>query len=313
VGNEGISIVIPVYNGHQTLVELVERLIKVLEELPSEFEIILVNDGSKDSSWQVICELTDRYAFATGMDLMRNYGQHNALLAGIRTAKHEIIVTIDDDLQHPPEEIPKLIAKLNEGYDVVYGSAEEKPHGFLRNIASQTTKLALQSFMNIKVAQRTSAFRIFRTSLRNAFENYDAPRSSIDALLSWGTTRFSFVEVKHNQREIGKSNYTFLKLVAHAINMTTGFSTLPLRAASLIGFAFTIFGFFVLAYVVGRYLISGTPVPGFPFLASIISVFAGVQLFALGVIGEYVGQIHSRALRQPSYQIRQTTNNETAR
>ena len=300
-----ISVVVPVYNSQGSLESLVGRLCKVLKDLSDNFEIIFVNDGSRDASWQMISRLIDSNDCVRGINLMRNYGQHNALLAGIRMAKHEIILTIDDDLQHPPEEIPKMLKKLDEGWDVVYGSAEEKMHGFLRNIASQMTKLAFQSIMKVQVARKISAFRVFRTSLRDAFENYNAPHPSIDVLLSWATVRFSSVEVLHEERTIGQSNYTFRKLLAHAVNMMTGFSTMPLRLASLLGFSFTLFGIMVFLYVFLQYLFRGTPVQGFPFLASVISIFSGVQLFVFGIFGEYLARMYSRVMDRPTYIIQE--------
>lgn len=299
-----VSVVIPVFNSAEILEMLLARLLKALEAQISRCEIILVNDGSQDRSWDVICQLAARHERIRGIDLMRNYGQHNATLCGIRAAKHEWIVTMDDDLQHPPEEIPKLLDKLTEGYDVVYGSAQKEQHGFLRNIASRVTKLALQGFMSAETARSVSAFRAFRTRVRDAFANYQGPFVSIDVLLTWGTTRFAAVPVRHDSRQMGVSNYTLRMLVAHALNMMTGFSTLPLQLASLVGFAFTLFGVGVLVYVVGRYLIEGGSVPGFPFLASVIAIFSGAQLFALGIIGEYLARIHFRTMERPTYALR---------
>ena len=296
-----ISAIIPVYNSEENLELLTKRISKVLDEHSGDYEIIMVNDGSRDASWRVICELADINPCIKGINLMRNYGQHNALLAGIRAAQYDLIVTIDDDLQHPPEEIPKLLEKLDEGYDVVYGSAGEEKHSFSRNIASQMTKLAFQSIMKVKVARKISAFRVFRTSLRNAFENYNAPHPSIDVLLSWATTHFSFIEVKHNEREIGESNYTFKKLLGHAINMMTGFSTMPLRIASFLGFFFTLFGIGIFLFVSLRYLLHDVPVQGFTFLASTVAIFSGVQLFVFGIFGEYLARMYSRIMDRPTY------------
>jgi undecaprenyl-phosphate 4-deoxy-4-formamido-L-arabinose transferase len=222
-------------------------------------------------------------------------------------AKNEIIVTIDDDLQHPPEEIPKLLDKLAEGYDVVYGTPQKEQHGLWRDLASLVTKMALQSAMGAKTARKASAFRVFRTNARDAFANYQSPFVSIDVLLTWGTTHFAAIPVQHDPRQVGKSNYTFRKLIAHALNMITGFSTLPLQFASMIGFLFTIFGLVVLAYVLGRYLVDGGSVPGFAFLASIIAIFSGAQLFALGIIGEYLARMHQRTMERPVYVVQSTT------
>ena len=201
------------------------------------YEIVLVNDGSPDHSWKEIQRLAPAYPHVRALDLMRNYGQHNALLAGIRTARHEVIITLDDDLQNPPDEIPKLLAKLNEGYDVVYGTPLTMQHGLWRNLASRATKLALQSAMGAETAGKVNAFRVFHTQLRD-------------------------------------------------------------------GFAFTLFGLGVLAYVLGRYLVLGHSVPGFPFLSSIIAIFSGAQLFALGIIGEYLARMHFRMMDRPTYAVR---------
>lgn len=300
-----LSVVVPVYNSQGTLVELVNRLQAVLLSCTAAFEIILVNDGSRDKSWQVVGDLVAQFDFVRGLDLMRNYGQHNALLAGIRAARYEFIVTLDDDLQNPPEEIPRLFEKLNEGFDVVYGAPTQERHGFWRDLASQATKLALQASMGVDTARKVSAFRIFRTQVRDAFANYQSPLLSIDVLLTWGTTRFAFVTVKHDSRTVGVSNYTLGKLIRHALNMITGFSTLPLQAASLVGFGFTLFGLLILAYVLGRYLLQGNPVPGFPFLASVIAIFSGVQMFVLGIIGEYLARMHFRTMEKPTYTVRE--------
>jgi glycosyltransferase involved in cell wall biosynthesis len=227
-------------------------------------------------------------------------------LCGIRAARYPVIVTIDDDLQNPPEEIPVLIAKLSEGFDVVYGTPRRESHGLLRNVASVMTKLVLQQAMGAKTARQVSAFRCFRTAIREAFVEYKSPYVSIDVLLTWGTKRFAAVPVRHEARELGVSNYTVRKLIVHALNMMTGFSTLPLQAASLIGFGFMVFGVLILVYVIGRYFLQGAVVPGFAFLASIIAVFSGTQLFALGVMGEYLARMHVRSMGQPSYVIDQT-------
>jgi len=302
-----ISIVVPVYNSEGSLAELVRRLETTLRPLSNGLEVILVNDGSRDRSWDVICQLAGEYDWVRGFNLLRNYGQHNALLCGIRMAQNDVIVTIDDDLQNPPEEVPRLLDKLAEGYDVVYGTPEKQQHGLWRDLASLITKLALQSAMGVGVARNVSAFRVFRTQLRDAFASYQSPFVSIDVLLTWGTTRFAAIPVRHDIRKEGASNYTFRKLVTHALNMITGFSVVPLQLASVTGFVFTCFGLVVLLYVLGRYLLQGDSVPGFAFLASIIAIFSGAQLFALGIIGEYLARMHQRTMERPVYAVRSTT------
>jgi len=302
-----LSVVVPVYNGALTIRELTSRLADVLSTLADEYELIYVEDNGRDNSWEIIQALASEYSWVHGTQFMRNYGQHNAVLYGIRAAKHEIIVTMDDDLQHPPEEIHRLLSKLEEGFDVVYGAPEKEQHGMLRNLASRITKLTLQKTMGVDAARNVSAFRIFRSQIRDAFVEFSGPFVSIDVLLSWGTSRFAAIKVRHNVRKAGISNYTIYKLLTHALNMITGFSTMPLQLASALGFIFTIFGLILLVYILAAYIIYGGSVPGFPFLASTIAIFSGVQLVMIGIIGEYLARMYHRTMDRPSYTVREQT------
>jgi len=307
-----ISAIVPVYRSAQILPELHRRLGAALQGIASRYEIIFVEDGGGDGSWAAIERLAEQDPHVRGIRMSRNYGQHNALLCGIRAARNEITVTLDDDLQNPPEEIAKLIDRLVvDDVDVVYGTPISEQHGFLRDRGSQITKLALQSAMGAETARKVSAFRAFRTRLRDAFAAYGGPYVSIDVLLTWGTTRFSHVSVEHEARQVGQSNYTFRTLATHAFNMMTGFSTVPLQIASMVGFAFTLFGFGILAIVLLTYLANGgSAVPGFAFLASIIAIFSGAQLFALGIIGEYLARIHFRTMDRPAYIVSDETEDD---
>jgi undecaprenyl-phosphate 4-deoxy-4-formamido-L-arabinose transferase len=178
-------------------------------------------------------------------------------------------------------------------------------HGIWRNLASQITKVVLQKAMGADTARNISAFRIFRTRVRDAFATYRSPFVSIDVLLTWGTTRFAAIEVKHDARTVGASNYTLRKLLVHALNMVTGFSTWPLQLASFIGFGFTLIGLAMLVFVVISRLVARDKAPaGFAFLASVIAIFSGAQLFALGIIGEYLARLHFRTMERPTYTVR---------
>lgn len=295
----GISVVVPVYNSEGSVGPLCDRLAAVLPGLTQRFEVIFVEDGSRDASWERVSELAQRYAFVRAFRLMRNFGQHNALLCGVRQARFATTVTLDDDLQHPPEEIVQLLRGLSQGFDVVYGVPQEPAHALWRSLASRYTRSVLSRAMGIDVRQ-VNAFRAFRTDLRRAFADYHSPNLVLDVLLSWGTTRFEAITVRHEPRRVGRSNYNFARLFDQAMYLLTGFSTGPLRLASFVGFAFTIFGFVVLVYAVSRYLISGS-VPGFTFLSSIIAIFSGAQLFSLGIIGEYMARIFHRSMERPTY------------
>jgi undecaprenyl-phosphate 4-deoxy-4-formamido-L-arabinose transferase len=307
-----LSIVVPVYNSEASLALLCDRLAAVAPTLAVEFELLLVNDGSRDGSWDVIADIAARHPWVRGVNLMRNYGQHNALLCGIRASRSDVIVTMDDDLQHPPEELRRLLACLADGYDVVYGAPLQQQHGLLRDLASSMTKRVLQHAMGAETASRVSAWRAFRREVCPAFATYQNSFVSIDVLLTWGTRRFTSVAVRHDPRTLGESHYTLSKLVRHALNMVTGFSTMPLQLASFVGFAFTLFGIAVLAFVVGRYFVVGGSIPGFPFLASVIAIFSGAQLFSLGIIGEYLARMHSRSMGHPTYVVREVTDDSSS-
>jgi len=296
-----VSVVIPVYRAEQTLLDLYHQLSAAMSEITSAFEIIFVEDGGGDGSWLIISGLARTDHRVRGIRMSRNYGQHNALLCGIRAAQHSIILTMDDDLQHPVSEIAPLLAALKPEYDVVYGAPQDEQHGFLRDLASRVTKLALASSMGAETARNVSAFRVFRTRLRDGFEQYRSPSVSIDVLLTWTTTRFTAIKVRHAPRAKGVSGYTPGKLIRHAFNLMTGFSTLPLQIASLVGFFFVLFGLLILAYALANYMIRGGSVPGFTFLASVISIFSGAQLFALGIFGEYIARMHFRTMDRPPY------------
>lgn len=300
----GISVIIPIYRSAPILPELIARLSTALPTLHRPFELILVNDGSPDNSAQIMAQLAQQHDWIRTINMMRNYGQHNALLCGIRAAAHPICVTMDDDLQHPPEELPKLLEALADNVSVVYGTPAAAEHDLWRNMTSRVTKLVLQSTMGADTATKVSAFRAFRTELRAAFAQFHGPFVNIDVLLTWGTNAFTAVSVAHAPRKHGQSNYTFRKLVTHAVNMMTGFSVLPLQAASMLGFACTGLGLLLLVWVLGRYAIQGGIVPGFPFLASVLIIFSGAQLLCLGIFGEYLARMHFRIMDKPSYVVR---------
>jgi undecaprenyl-phosphate 4-deoxy-4-formamido-L-arabinose transferase len=301
-----ISVVVPVYNGSDTLPMLVDEVGKVLPGVADEFELVLVNDGSPDQSWQVITSLARSRPWVRGIDLMRNYGQHNATLCGVREARFEVIVIMDDDLQNPPCEIPKLLEKLEEGYDVVYGVARKRQQAWWKTLASVIVKRAIAYVMGLRTVRDIGAFKAFRADLRKAFENFRSPDVLLDVLLSWGTSRFASVPVDEAPRTVGKSNYNLFKLIKVSLLVLTSYTTIPLRFASIVGFFFTLFGVGVLVYVLTIYFTLGS-IEGFPFLASTISIFSGVQLFALGIIGEYLARVFERTGGHPTYTISRTT------
>ncbi|MCY4072971.1 MAG: glycosyltransferase family 2 protein [Chloroflexi bacterium] len=306
-----VSVVIPVFLSEKSIALVVRQLAEALPQITNCYEVILVEDNGDDGSWLEIESLAGEFEWVRGFRLMRNYGQHSALLCGIRAANFETIVTMDDDLQHPVDKVPSLIELLSEGYDVVYGTPQRQRHSLLRNLASILTKWVLQGAMGAETARSISAFRAFRTGLRESFANYDGPLVNIDVLLTWGTTRFTAIPTPHAPRTLGKSNYSFGKLFTHTFNLVTGFSTLPLRFASAIGLLLTLFGLIILTYILlSQILTFQFEVPGFTFVVSLISVFAGAQMFTLGIIGEYLARMHLRIMDKPAYIVRQSTEDK---
>jgi glycosyltransferase involved in cell wall biosynthesis len=302
-----VSVVIPVYRSEKTLDMLIARLGEALPTFADFYEVVLVNDGSPDDSWGVIERLARIHTWVHGIDLMRNYGQHNATLCGIRAARYELIVTMDDDLQNPPEEMPKLLSKLDEGYDVVYGVARRRQQAWWKNLFSVLVKRAIGYVMGLRTVRDIGAFKAFRASLLKAFEDFNGPDVLVDVLLSWGTNRFAAVTVEESPRTMGHSNYNILKLIKVSLLVLTSYTTIPLRLASVLGFFFTVVGFFILLYVVITYFIAGS-VPGFSFQASIIALFSGVQLFSLGIIGEYLARVFERTGGRKTYIVGRTTD-----
>jgi undecaprenyl-phosphate 4-deoxy-4-formamido-L-arabinose transferase len=300
----GISVVVPAYRTPGTLPALCEQLLEHVEPLTEELELVVVDDGSPDDTWRSIQEIVARHQWVRGIRLLRNYGQHNALLAGMRAARLPLILTMDDDLQNPPGEVHQLVEALTDDVDLVYGTPIEEPQSIGRNAASILTKRTMARLLGPDVYPKSSAFRLFRRELLGGAEEVHDPFLSIDVLLSWSTTRVTSVDVHFARRTEGRSGYSFRKLVRHAFNMITGYSTRPLRIVSVLGFLFATFGFGLLAFVLLRYVFGSTDVAGFTFIAAAISMFSGVQLLSLGVVGEYLARMHFRSMGRPPYVVR---------
>ena len=301
--HQSISVVVPVYNSEETLSELTARIIEVLGPRNAPYEIVLVNDGSKDGSWETIKRLSAENPQVRGVSMARNFGQHNALLAGIRCASYEITVTMDDDLQNPPEMIELLVDELARGNDVVYGTPDKEHYPRLRGWLTGVVKRIITRVIGLESMKDISSFRAFHTSIRDVFSEFAGSFVDIDVLLSWGASTFAAVPVQHDARETGESNYNFRKLLRHTFDLVASYSVLPLQFASLIGIVFTLLGICIFLYAVVRFFVA-SHLPGFTFLASMIAIFSGSQLLVLGIFGEYLGRIHFRVLEKPTYVVR---------
>lgn len=301
---DGISFVVPCYKSAITLPKLVEQLINEADSLGQEYEVILVDDGSRDSTWSVIADLSNQLPRVMGLRLGRNFGQHSALLAGIRAASYKLTVTLDDDLQNPPDQVRHLVSVLDEtSSDVVYGVPQTAAQRGWRRASGHLVRHGFQRVLGIDEAVGISSFRLFRTSLRDSFSGELGPGVSIDALLAWGTSSFAKVTVSHAPREQGNSHYSFKSLWHFMLDTMTGYSTVPLRFVSTLGFGTAAFGVCLMIIFVLIPLTKRNAVPGFPFLASTIVIFSGIQLITLGVFGEYLARIHFRIMRKPEFVI----------
>ena len=298
----GISLVCPVYCSAQTLRILVDQICACLIGA-YKFEILLIDDRSPDSSWLEIVQISRENSAVRGIRLGRNVGQHGALLAGIRSARFDKIVTIDDDLQNPPSEVIKLVQTLDSNGGVVYGVSADVKQKMWRRASSIGAKQLFKKFLGFDSAVDISSFRAFETNLRDAFSGEIGPSVSIDSLLTWSTSTFCSIDVQHHPRLQGKSHYSFRKLVRFMIDTATGYSVVPLRLATTLGSIVTIFGFVMFLWVTIRPLLTGVTVPGFPLLAASLAIFSGTQLLVLGILGEYIGKMHFRVMNKPSYVI----------
>ena len=309
-----VSIVIPCYRSEQTLGPLVKAIFAALAEPPaasviSEYEVVLVIDGSTDGTADVANELAAEHPEVRAIELRRNYGQHNALLAGITHAKHEVVVTMDDDLQHLPDQIPALLAPLARGEaDLVYGVPRDEEHGVWRSAASRTVKRGL-ALSGVPKAEDVSAFRAFWTAQREGFIRVEDPYLSLDVMLSWTTTSITRVEVQMDQRLVGSSSYSLRALVRHSLNMITGYSNVPLRVVAWLGGVCALIGAVLGAVVVWKFVAGDTTVAGFTTIAAMVAVFSGAQMLSLGIIGEYLGRLHTRSTGKPTFLVKTDSAN----
>lgn len=300
-----VTVVIPIYGSHEALERLYDRLRHTMNEHNIKHEIVLVDDNSPDGSWHIIQKLHEQAPDkVTAVQLMRNFGQHNALMCGCRHARGEIIVTMDDDLQNPPEEIPELLRTLHEGeYDLVYGVPEEKQHAIGRNLGSRLVNAFFRFVFRTRVT--VTSFRAVRRELMLAILPYNLNFTYIDGLLAWNTQRIGEVTVVHHSRKNGRSGYSLGKLLTLALNLFTNFSLVPLQVASAMGLLASIAGLATGAFYLVQALLNRIAVPGYASIIVAVMILGGLQLLALGIIGEYIGRLHLNVNRKPQYTERQ--------
>lgn len=307
-----ISIVIPVYNGAQSIERLVDELIT---ELVHQFriEIVLVNDCSPDQSEQACIRLFEKYPdMVSFYSLAINVGEHNAVMAGINQTTGDFAVIMDDDFQNPISEVVKLIKYSNDqNYDVVYTYYEKKRHSFFRNIGSRFNDKIANLMLKKPNDLYLSSFKIINRFLIDEVIKYTLPYPYIDGLILRTTSNIGKLQVTHSKRLAGKSNYTLRKLISLWLNMFTNFSILPLRLSIILGFIFSLIGFFIGIYALIEKFLNPTVPLGYTSLIFVISIYSGIQLIAIGMAGEYLGRMFLSQNKKPQYSIRKSLKKES--
>ena len=304
-----LSIVIPVYGSELVLPELVSQIKKVLaglEEIRGNYEIIFICDRSPDNSWRVIQRLSADHPQVFGVLLRMNAGQHNALMAGFAKARGEVIVTMDDDLQHSPADIPKLLQEIRQGYDVAYARFKNRNHALWKIAGSRLNNLVAGYLMQKPKELYLSPFRAMKADIRDDILRYRGPYVYVDGLILSVTRNIASVDVDHHDRYAGESRYGLRKSLSLWLKMATSFSIVPLRLTSLLGLLFSGFGFFMaILLVIQRFTLNLMPI-GWSSLIVTILIIGGVQLLALGMLGEYLGRVLLTINSRPQYVIAET-------
>lgn len=295
-----LSIVIPVYNGAKTISLLVEELKRNLKS--NSFEIIMVHDCGKDNSWEVIKKLKEENKdFIKAITLSRNFGQHNAILCGIKNSSGDFIITMDEDLQHDPIYITKLLEKQQKkDFDVVYAKYKKKKHNFFRNITSVGLNYLLKIGMP-ELNPNYSSYRLIKANVAKEMLTMNNSYTFIDGYLSWITNNISFIEIEHRKRYEDQSSYTLKKLVIHALNIFFTFSSLPIRIVSFSSIIIFVFTLIYSLYLIYRKLFFNDLIPGYTSIMLILGFGIGLILFALGIIGEYIHRINHKTTKRPNF------------
>ena len=285
------SVVIPVYNSEASLAELCSRIRGVFERMGMTYEIVLVDDGSIDNSWQVMKTQRKKNGDIKVIQLMRNFGQPNALMCGFHHVSGRYVITMDDDLQNPPEEIPKLIDEMKKGYDSVIGALEVKQDSAFKKTGSLLIRYLLTRIFDKPKEMKLSSFRIIKRTVTDEIKALNTPYPFITGMLLSITINIGNVTVKHEARKHGRSNYNFAKLIQLAFNLLINYTTLPLRILTMVGILISTLSFCMGLYFVIKKLMLNIAVPGWTSLIVLLSFFNGLLLIILSLIGEYLGRI----------------------
>ena len=301
-----LSVIIPVFNEEENLEELGERLVRTLTAMNRPYEIIFVDDGSGDRSWELLTDLHRQHPQnIRALQFHRNFGQHQAIFAGFRAARGRVMITLDADLQNPPEEIPRLVAKIEEGYDTVVGWREIRHDSLFRKLPSFIINQVMSRVTGVKLRDYGCMLRAYRREVVDSINQCQESSSFIPALANLFSRKVAEIPVGHAERERGQSKYSLMKLLRLNVDFMTGFSNFPIHVVGLLGILIALLGLGFGAFLFLRRLLVGPEVEGVFTLFAILFVFVGLNTLGLAIIGEYVGRMYREVRQRPRFVIRQ--------
>ena len=305
-----LSVIIPVYNSSSIILKLVSKISEEILKIKriSTYQIVLINDCSEDSSWSEISKICNQEKFIVGINLMKNYGQHNAIMAGINIAEGDYVITMDDDFQHSPTEISKILDRMEEGYDVCYTNYKNNKYNAFKIFSSQLNNKISNFLINKPKNIYLSSFKCFTKKICEEIKKYDGPFVYIDGLIFDITKNVSSVDVEHLERMTGNSNYNIFKLISLWLRVLTNFSIVPLRISTIAGFFMTFVSFCSILVIVSIKLLNPTIAAGWASIISVLLFFSGLQFIVLGLIGEYIGRSYLNLNKKPQFVVREYKN-----
>lgn len=298
-----ISIVVPVYRSATILPALAEEVQAAMEQegWGSRFELLLVDDSSPDDSWQVICSLAERHGFLRGISLRRNVGQHNAIMAGLNHVRGDLVVLMDDDLQHPPDAIEALVKEVLAGADVCYTRYKNRQHPLWKKWGSRFTDWVASKLLGKPKGLYLSSFKALRREIVDEVVKYDGPFAYLDGLILDITRSIASVDIEHRPRADGTGNYNLYRSVSLWLKMATSFSIFPLRLASFLGFLLTGLSVVMITWAVISKLLNPELPAGWTSLISTVLFVGGIQTLCIGMVGEYLGRTYLKLNGKPQY------------
>lgn len=300
-----VSIVVPVYRSAGCLPELARRIHRDLGAAFDRYELVLVNDCSPDDSWQVVQQLCGQYDFVTGVNLRANVGQDNAIMAGLHHCRGEVVVIMDDDLQHNPADVPRLVEEIHKGRDVVYARFEHKEHALWKNLGSRFADRVAVRLLNKPDDIYMSPYKAIRREVVQEILRYRGPFSYVDGIIFTITSNMTQIPATHGARFEGSSNYNLVRSIGVWLKLVTGFSVTPLRVASVTGMVIAGLSFLMGAYFMFETLVYGRPIEGWPSLIVTVSFLGGIQLIGIGAVGEYIGRMYLTINRRPQFSVKE--------